>query len=50
MHSEDSPLPLRRSLLFVPANNERVIDRAHTRGADVLVRVDAPVVARAERH
>jgi citrate lyase subunit beta/citryl-CoA lyase len=37
MHSEDSPQPLWRSLLFVPANNERFIDRAHTRGADAII-------------
>ena len=37
MHPEDSPLPLWRSMLFVPANNERFIDSAHTRGADVII-------------
>jgi citrate lyase subunit beta/citryl-CoA lyase len=37
MHRNDSPLPLWRSLLFVPANNERFIDRAHTRGADAII-------------
>jgi citrate lyase subunit beta/citryl-CoA lyase len=37
MHRNDSSLPLWRSLLFVPANNERFIDRAHTRGADAII-------------
>ena len=37
MYSEDSPLPIWRSLLFVPANNERFISKAHTRGADAIV-------------
>ena len=37
MHSEDSPLPLWRSMLFVPANNQRFIDSAHTRGADAII-------------
>jgi len=26
-----------RSLLYVPANNQRFIDRAHTRGADAII-------------
>ena len=26
-----------RSLLYVPANNERFIDKAHTRGADAII-------------
>jgi len=30
-------LPLWRSLLFVPAHQQRFIDRAHTRGADALI-------------
>lgn len=29
--------PVWRSLLFVPANNERFIDKAHTRGADGII-------------
>jgi citrate lyase subunit beta/citryl-CoA lyase len=29
-------LPVWRSLLYVPANVERFVDRAHTRGADVI--------------
>ena len=37
MHPEDSTLPLWRSMLFVPANNERFVDRAHTRGADAII-------------
>ena len=37
-------LPVWRSLLYVPANNRRFIDKAHTRGADaiILVLVDLP--------
>ena len=31
------PLPLWRSLLYVPANVERFIAKAHTRGADGLI-------------
>jgi citrate lyase subunit beta/citryl-CoA lyase len=31
------PLPVWRSLLFVPANNRRIIDKAHTRGADAII-------------
>ena len=26
-----------RSLLYVPANNQRFIDKAHTRGADAII-------------
>ena len=26
-----------RSLLYVPANNKRFIDKAHTRGADAII-------------
>jgi citrate lyase subunit beta/citryl-CoA lyase len=37
MHRNESSLPLWRSLLFVPANNERFIGRAHTRGADAII-------------
>jgi citrate lyase subunit beta/citryl-CoA lyase len=37
MHPVDTPLPLWRSLLFVPANNERFIDKAHRRGADAII-------------
>jgi len=29
-------LPVWRSLLYVPVNVEKFIDKAHTRGADVL--------------
>lgn len=29
--------PVWRSLLFVPANNERFVDKAHTRGADAII-------------
>jgi citrate lyase subunit beta/citryl-CoA lyase len=29
--------PVWRSLLFVPSNNERFIDKAHTRGADAII-------------
>lgn len=29
--------PVWRSLLFVPANNERFVDKAHTRGADGII-------------
>ena len=35
-------LPLWRSLLYVPANVEKYVDKAHTRGADVVVRVNSP--------
>ena len=37
MYSEDSPLPIWRSLLFVPGNSARFINKAHTRGADAIV-------------
>ena len=37
MHPEDSTLPLWRSMLFVPVNNQRFIDSAHTRGADAII-------------
>ncbi len=30
-------LPVWRSLLYVPANNPRFIDKAHTRGADAII-------------
>ena len=29
--------PVWRSLLYVPANNQRFIDKAHTRGADAII-------------
>ncbi|MBL4691446.1 MAG: CoA ester lyase, partial [Rhodospirillales bacterium] len=29
--------PVWRSLLYVPANNRRFIDKAHTRGADAII-------------
>jgi citrate lyase subunit beta/citryl-CoA lyase len=32
-----SELPVWRSLLYVPANNQRFIDKAHTRGADAII-------------
>jgi citrate lyase subunit beta/citryl-CoA lyase len=32
-----SEQPVWRSLLFVPANNERFVDKAHTRGADGII-------------
>jgi citrate lyase subunit beta/citryl-CoA lyase len=35
--SETLPPPIWRSLLFVPANNERFIDKAYTRGADGII-------------
>jgi citrate lyase subunit beta/citryl-CoA lyase len=35
--SETLPPPIWRSLLFVPANNGRFIDKAHTRGADGII-------------
>ena len=31
------PLPVWRSLLYVPANNRRFIDKAHARGADAVI-------------
>ena len=31
------PLPVWRSMLFVPANVERYVEKAHTRGADALI-------------
>jgi len=37
MDLENSPPPVWRSLLYVPANNERFIDKAHTRGADAII-------------
>lgn len=39
-YEPDAPrpdLPIWRSLLYVPANNPRFIDKAHTRGADVII-------------
>lgn len=33
----DSPLPLWRSALFVPANVEKFVAKAHTRGADAII-------------
>ena len=32
-----SEVPIWRSLLFVPANNQRFIEKAHTRGADGII-------------
>ncbi|HSH42149.1 MAG TPA: CoA ester lyase [Arenicellales bacterium] len=37
MNGEARDLPLWRSLLFVPANVERFVARAHTRGADAII-------------
>jgi len=34
--SRDRELPVWRSLLYVPVNVEKFVDRAHTRGADVI--------------
>ena len=33
----DSVVPVWRSLLFVPATNLALIEKAHTRGADAIV-------------
>ena len=30
-------LPFWRSLLFIPANNEKFVAKAHTRGADAII-------------
>lgn len=35
--ASSSETPIWRSLLFVPANNRRFIDKAHTRGADGII-------------
>lgn len=37
MSETSPPPPIWRSLLFVPANNGRFIDKAHTRGADGII-------------
>jgi len=37
MSQDPSQPPLWRSLLYVPANNRRFIDKAHTRGADAII-------------
>jgi citrate lyase subunit beta/citryl-CoA lyase len=37
MNDVDRKLPLWRSLLFVPANVERFVAKAHTRGADAII-------------
>lgn len=39
-----------RSLLFVPANNSRFVEKAHTRGADGIILDLEDSVPRAERH
>jgi citrate lyase subunit beta/citryl-CoA lyase len=36
MNSTAKSLPVWRSLLYVPANVEKFVDKAHTRGADVI--------------
>lgn len=36
MSSKPAPQPLWRSLLYVPVNVERYVDKAHTRGADCI--------------
>lgn len=33
----DRPLPVWRSMMFVPANVERYVEKAHTRGADAVI-------------
>ena len=35
--TEATSLPMWRSMLFVPANVERFVDKAHTRGADAII-------------
>lgn len=30
-------IPVWRSLLFIPANNEKFVGKAHTRGADAII-------------
>ena len=35
--TDRSPLPVWRSMLFVPANVERYVEKAHTRGADAII-------------
>jgi citrate lyase subunit beta/citryl-CoA lyase len=47
--SETLPPPIWRSLLFVPANNGRFIDKAHTRGADGIILELEDSVPAAER-
>ena len=37
MRDASAALPVWRSLLYVPANNQRFIDKAHTRGADAII-------------
>ena len=32
----DTELPVWRSLMYVPVNVDKYVDKAHTRGADVL--------------
>ncbi len=41
--------PIWRSLLYVPANNQRFIDKAHTRGADAIILDLEDAVPEAER-
>ena len=35
--SENKPLPIWRSMLFVPVNVDKFVDSAHTRGADAII-------------
>jgi len=37
MSAQDSVMPVWRSLLFVPANNRRFLEKVHTRGADAVI-------------
>ena len=32
-----APIPVWRSMLYVPANNQKFIDKAHSRGADAII-------------
>lgn len=37
MSADERPRPVWRSLLYVPANNPRFVEKAHTRGADAII-------------
>ncbi len=48
--SPRTPLPVWRSILFVPANVERYVEKAHTRGADAIIIDLEDSIAPAEKH
>jgi citrate lyase subunit beta/citryl-CoA lyase len=37
MSADETPRPVWRSLLYVPTNNPRFVEKAHTRGADAII-------------